>query len=257
MATTGHILRILCLSVLVNLIHFSMSLENDSPHSSQHQVLCPAHVGVFYPDLPDLYGPGPVIAVGSDIVYRDIYTWVDMLNELANISSTKDITQAIQPCLRGSAAIWWIVELTGEERGGLREASLKQWSSTLTERFGLPPHVAFDKLENSWYTTQDLDKPPRIWIQQMVHFAKAAEIHPGLQVYRIWLQFDDNLRSCMYRPTVNTTLMEFLAQVDERYPALVMRSQGAFGGFPPSNSPIPGSNSGLFDHVANAVRRLI
>ena len=138
MATTRHILRILCLAVLLNLIHLSMGKEINSLHQSPQQVLCPKDVGVFHPDTPDLHGPGPVVAIGSDIVYRDIYTWVEILNELADVSNSEDITQVIQPCLRGSAAIWWIVELTGIERKELRKASLERWSFVLERRFGLP-----------------------------------------------------------------------------------------------------------------------
>ena len=275
MATTRHILRILCLSVLLNLIHFSMSLENNSLHQSHQQVLCPNNVGFFHPDVPDVHGPGPVVAVGSDMIYRDIYIWVDMLSELVNISSTENITQVIQPCLRGSAAIWWLVELTSEEREKLREASLERWSSILIKRFGLPESVASEKFESSrytpksvalkrfdssWYTPQDLAQPPRVWIHQMIQYSKAADIYDldfDLLLLAIWVHFDLNLRVDIPIPRTNTTLIEFLEKVDDAYPLWIAKSRGYFGGFRPSNSRVPSSNSGFINVVANAVLRLI
>ena len=257
MTTTRQILRILCLSVLLNLIHLSMGQEIKCLHQSSQQVLCPKDVGVFHPDIPDVHGPGPVVAVGSDMVYRDIYTWGDKLTEFADVSNTEDITQFIEPCLRGSAAIWWIVELTGIERKELRKASLERWSSLLTKRFGLPRRIAYDKFLSSWYTTQDLNQPPRIWIHQMVQYGKAANIHPSIQLWAIWLQFDQSLQSDIPKPTTNTTLIDFLEKVDDVYPLWVMKSQGYFGGVPASNSMIYSFYSESINAVANAVRRLI
>ena len=271
MATTRHILRILCLVVLLNLVHLSMGKEINSLHQPPQQVLCPKDVGVFHPDIPDLHGPGPVVAIGSDIVYRDIYTWVEILNELADVSNTEDITQVIQPCLRGSAAIWWIVELTGIERKELRKASLERWSFVLERRFGLPRPIAYAKFLSSWYTTQDLNQPPRIWIHQMAQYGKAAGISSRIQLWAIWRQFDQNLKNDIPKPITNTTLIDFLEKVDDVYLLWVTKSQGYLGGFPPSDSPsyslysgfppcnsrVSSSNSGFINSVASAIRRLI
>ena len=165
-------------------------------------MLCPNNVGIFRPDILDVHRPGPLVIVSNDMIYRDIYTWVDMLNELTDISSTEDITQSIQLYLRGSAAIWWLVELAGEEREKLRKASLERWSSVLIERFRVPKSVAFEKFESSWYipksvaftkfvflryTPQDLAQLPRVWIHQMIQYGKAVNIHPDILLWAIWL----------------------------------------------------------------------
>ena len=129
MATTKQLLRILCLSVLLNLVHFSMSLQINPLHQSD--------VGYFHPDFPDVHGRGPVFTDNGDLVHRDIYRWVEKLKGLANTHGTKAVAEVIQPCLRGSAATWWIIELTDEERKELRKANLQRWSSVLIDRFKL------------------------------------------------------------------------------------------------------------------------
>ena len=253
MATTRYILRVLCLSVLLNLIHFSMGLENDSLHQSRQQVLCPVDVGVFNPDVPDVHELGPVVVVDSDTIYRDIYTWVELLDELANVSSTEDITQVIQPCLRGSAAIWWLVELTSMEREALRKASLPQWSSILIKRFGLPERMAQKMFRSSRYTPQDLAQPPRVWIHQMIQYGKAAGIDPDMLILDIWLQFDPNFDIPF--PMMDT-LAQFLENVDDAYPYWIAKSRGYFGGFRADDSTVPSSNCGLIDSAANALRAI-
>ena len=105
MAITRHLLRVLRLSLLLSMIPSSTSLQINSLQQLHQQVSCPEYVGVFDPNVPSVHGPGAVVTIGSDMVYRDIYTWVEILNELANVHGTEHITQAIQPCLRGSAAL--------------------------------------------------------------------------------------------------------------------------------------------------------
>ena len=254
MATTRHILRVLCLSVLLNLIHFSMGLENDSLHQSRQQVLCPVDVGVFNPDVPDVDEISPVVVVDSDTIYRDIYTWVELLDELANVSSTEnDITQVIQPCLRGSAAIWWLVELTSMEREALRKASLPQWSSVLVKRFGLPRKIARKLFRSLRYTPQDLAQPPRVWIHQMIQYSKAAGIDPDMLILDIWLQFDPSFDIPF--PMMDT-LVQFLERIDDAYPFWIAKSRGYSGGFRTSDFTVPSSNYGFIDSAANALRAI-
>ena len=223
MAITRHLLRILPLSLLLNMIPSSMSLQTNSLQQPHQQVSCPEYVGVFDPNVPSIRGPGPVVTIGSDMVYRDIYTWVEILDELANIHGTEHITQVIQPCLRSTAAIWWIVELTGEEREKLQKADLLRWSSVLIARFELPWGDVVDRLATSRYTVQDLDQRPRIWIHQMLQDFKAYGGIASSQLSMIWFKMDQDLRRDIPEPDSTTKLIDFLEKVDEMYPKWVWR----------------------------------
>ena len=66
--------------------------------------LKPKDVGFFNPDTPDEHGLRPVTTVGSETVYRDIYTWVERLKDLMHSYGPDEVKWIIQPCLRGSAA---------------------------------------------------------------------------------------------------------------------------------------------------------
>ena len=222
MTITRKLLRILPLSLL-NMTPSSMSLQTNSLQQPHQQASCPEYVGVFDPDVPSVHGSGPVVTIGSDIVYRDIYTWVEILSELADVHGTEHITLVIQPCLRSTAATWWTVELIGEEREKLRKADLQRWSSVLIERFELPWFDVLHKLARSRYTVQDLDQRPRIWIHQMLQDLKAYGEIESNQLSIIWFSMDQDLRKDIPVPNSDTKLIDFVEKVDEMYPKWVRR----------------------------------
>ena len=165
----------------------SPSIETPDPHPLQRQapfetsltshlppVLKAKEVKFYSADVVDEHGYGPVAMVSNDTVYRDISTWVKRLKDLVHIHGPDDVRQDIQPYLHGSAATWWIIELTDEDRKKLRQADLQRWY-WLLRRFKVQTSVALTRLVSSSYTPQDLSRSPRVWILEVLHYAKAAE----------------------------------------------------------------------------------
>ena len=94
----------------------------------------------------------------------------------------------------------------------------------------------------------------------MIQYSKVADIYDldfDLLLLAIWFHFDLNLRADIPIPMTNTTLIEFLENVDDAYPLWIAKSRGYFGGFCPSNSRLPSSNSGFIDVVVSAILQLI
>ena len=194
----------------------------ETPPTSYRQMLKAKDVGFFNPDTPDEHGLGPVATVGSETVYRDIYTWVERLKDLMHTYGPDEVRWIIQPCLRGSAATWWIAELTDEDRRRLRDSELHRWFLVLIKRFKLQTSVALSRLVSQSYSSYDLSRSPRIWIHQMLHYARAAEIDsPFNQLTIIWNRFDANLRRDIPMPKPHTRLADFLEQIDAMYPTWV------------------------------------
>ena len=84
--------------------------------TSHHQALKAKDVRFLKPDVRNEHELGHVATVSSDTVYRDIYTWVEILKDLVHVHSTNDVKQIILLCVPGSAATWWDDELTEEDR---------------------------------------------------------------------------------------------------------------------------------------------
>ena len=194
----------------------------ETPPTSYRSTLRAKDVGFFNPDTPEEHGLGPVATVSSETVFRDVYTWVERLKDLIYTHGPDEVRWIIQPCLRGSAATWWIAELTDEDRRKLRNSELQRWFSLLIKRFKLQTSVALSRLVSQSYSSYDLGRSPRIWIHQMLHYARAAEIDSTFnQLTIIWNRFDANLRRDIPMPKPHTRLADFLDQIDVMYPTWV------------------------------------
>ena len=78
--------------------------------------------------------------------------------------------------------------------------------------------VALAKLQSSAYTLSTVKHTsPRVWIQQMLHLAKAANIESVYnQLTLVWNQLHYTLRRDVPEPTQYTTLRTFLEHVDAK-----------------------------------------
>ncbi|KAM0801511.1 hypothetical protein BDR22DRAFT_888412 [Usnea florida] len=177
-------------------------------------------VGYFDPEYQQEHGSlnGPVVNAGEYVFYKDVYIFTDRLKDLAVQRGEADIKAVIALCLRGSALMWYYLELTELERGLLRDANLDHWYTTLIKRFKTRTAVALSQLVGQTYTLNDiLYASPRAFIQHMLHLAKSAEMHSTHnQLTLIWNQFAVNLRRDLPEPTPSTTVGQFMDQVDSK-----------------------------------------
>ena len=60
-----------------------------------------------------------VVNAGKHVYYRDVYVFVDRLKDLA--VQNKDVKNVIVSCLRGSALMWYSMELSEDDRDRIRE----------------------------------------------------------------------------------------------------------------------------------------
>ena len=80
--------------------------------------------------------------LGNNIVYHDIFVFVDRLKDLARIRPI-ELSSVLLFCLRGEALLWYIIELIMEEESDLRNAKDAQlWYEILINCFQMEPSVA-------------------------------------------------------------------------------------------------------------------
>ena len=117
-------------------------------------------VGFFDPSYEDpkesnSKNENPVINAGRHVFYRDVYAFVDRLKDLVHLKGEDKVREVLPTCFRGSALIWHSTELTELEKRGLRNASVEEWSETLTEKFKERTSVALQHLQSEHYTMND------------------------------------------------------------------------------------------------------
>ena len=219
-------------------------------YQSYEQPRAPAlraeEVGYFDPEYQNA-ATGPVVNAGKYVYYRDVYVFVDRLKDLA---TQHDVKHVISACFRGSALMWYSMELTDLERTGLRTADPSLWYTTLIDRFKTRTAVALSQLVGQTYSLQDIKHTsPRAFIQQMLHLAKSAEFHSTYnQLTLLWNQFAVNLRRDLPEPQPHTTVGQFLEQVDCKTPIWMELAQ--------RQSQRPWQSRPLQDSTPNGQRNL-
>lgn len=170
---------------------------------------------------PNYEGTDPVVTVGKSVLYRDVYTFIDRLKDMALVRGEDKLRTAIPLCLRGSALIWHTTELSDLEKRLLRSKStpVEEWYITLTARFKERTPLALAKMQASRYTMADARdrKDPRFYVQDVMRYAKAANLTSVQnQLSMAWNNLDWEFRLHIPEPTSVTTIQDFLAALNAK-----------------------------------------
>ncbi len=188
--------------------------------------------------------PGPVVNAGKHVYYLDVFVFVDRLKELARKHGPAKVIDLIPSCLRGTALVWWTVEVDDLAKELLEGSKkLEQWTTILIKQFRTMPTEALTALCSSTYTLQDLQRgiSPRIWIHGQLHLARSAELDSVFnQLTIIYGRMAPYFQEQLDPPSPTTKLSDFLHKVDMRTPAWRSRAaanqQRQSRGFQPQGS---------------------
>lgn len=211
------------------------------PLYEQPRALRAEEVGYFDPEYQDA-ATGPVVNAGKYIYYRDVFIFVDRLKDLA---ARQDVKHVISSCFRGTALMWYSMELTELERDLLRDAELDRWYTTLIDRFKVRTSAALAQLTSQSYSLADIKSTsPRAWIQQMLHLSKSAGLNSIYhQLLLIWNQLAISIRRDIPEPQETTTIGQFLKSIDAKTDIWIELSrrqqQRPWQQGPPPQNPTP------------------
>lgn len=136
---------------------------------------------------------------------------------MEQIKGEETLRTAVPQCFRGSAPIWHSIELSETEKTLLRRADLAAWYETLIARFKQRTPLALKSLQQSRYTMANAKekKDPRQFVEDIVRHARAAQIDSVYnQLSMAWQNLDWQFRLHIPEPTTNTTIQQFLNQLD-------------------------------------------
>ena len=180
----------------------------------------PEDLGFFDPHLPTSYDTGPMIRDGKDVYYRNVHLFIERVLDLASTKGADVVRTNLNTCLRGSALIWYIAELTALERSGLRQIDLKEgWISSLRTRFKPNQSAVISSLVAERYSIVDVrnDREPANYVQQMISYAKDANFDSIYhQIMWAWRNLDAELKRDISTSTEHTTLAQFLRMVENK-----------------------------------------
>jgi hypothetical protein len=175
-------------------------------------------VGYFDPSYPST-DDSPIVTEHGSVFYRDVYIFVDRLEDLVSFKGEAAVRELVPSCLRGSALIWYTTELTDLEKRGLRNATVKDWGETLIATFKEQTSIALQNLQSERYTVADARKQihPRTYVQKVLRYAKAAQmtsVHNQLTL--AWNNLDIEFKAQVSAPSPTTTVGSFLKELDAK-----------------------------------------
>ena len=211
----------------------------------------PEEVGYFDPDYqPEQEANAAVVSVGKYVWFRDVYMFVNRLKDF--VAQGKDIKSVITSCLRGSALMWYLMELSEEDRARLRDdAGLENCYTLLIGRFKVDSCTAMDRIfspDSSYSLATVKHTPPRVWVYHMTRFAKAAgfeSTHSQLNV--CWSQLHPEIQIHLRKPQPDTSLTTFLGDM-ERHVSLWIKMADRQSSYDQLQRPQPPSHSQQYDH---------
>ena len=132
----------------------------------------PEELGFFDPDLNDdsVIGKGDIVYLESHPYYRNVFIFVERIQDVAKAKGENTVRLNLHSCLRGTALEWHASELTSIEKDSLRALELEEgWIRLLISRFKERPAVALAKMERDKYTLQDAasGRTPQAYAQAM------------------------------------------------------------------------------------------
>ena len=202
----------------------------------------PEELGFFDPLLDKSYGTGDTAMVGKDLYYRNVFLFIERIEDLARIKGDELIAANINTCLRGTALGWYTSELSTLTRNGLRISKIEQWTEQLRNRFRESTSVALTKLTSTNYTVTDARKKrePAAYVQEVLRHAKAASLDNVLhQLTYAYSNIAPELRIHLNPPNAATTIEDFVSQLE-----LKKDAWWAFYNVTPSTSHRATSRSG-------------
>ena len=108
-------------------------------------------VGFFEPDRADTDG---MSTSGRHIFYKDVYIYIDRLQDLEKVRGEEKLRMIISQTFRGSANRWYTSELTEMKKMLLRSCPLQAWYTQIIKRFNTRKQLFFEERLQEYYKQQ-------------------------------------------------------------------------------------------------------
>ena len=158
-----------------------------------------------------------IMNLKKHVFYRDIYAFVNRLNDVKSLREKDKLRHIISQCLRDTVLIWHFTELFDVEKEIYRDMFFKNWCKVLIKRFKKRVFAALNYLQFIKYTLQNvrLRKDSRIFAQNLFKHAKVVNLtFVYNQLILAWNNLDWQFRQHISQLTKNTTIQTFLKQLN-------------------------------------------
>ncbi len=156
------------------------------------------------------------------MVYQNVFSFTNRVQVKATMMEPATVHQNLDACLLGQADKWYTEELSHIQQVSLRldTNGVEEWCKALEQRFQDPPSKSLTMLETTRYTVDDARKnhEPASYVQSIVVNGRNAGITTTdyAQVLLAYKHLDSELRLTLTEPTLQTTVAQFIEQLNSR-----------------------------------------
>ncbi|KAI8962928.1 hypothetical protein F5Y11DRAFT_346956 [Daldinia sp. FL1419] len=199
--------------------------------NTNHSALTSEEVGYFNPGSRDTEN-FDFYASDEYPIYSNVHAFTDRLLEMAAIRGEEAVKRVWTTCLQGSAQGWLTTELTRLEKRGLQNGNIKDIAKALVQKFKKDDIIAQSDLMEHSFTLRDIreGKSMCAFVHAVIRDAKDCNLPRFNQLLFAFNGFDGYIQSQLQRPTVDTTVGQFINCINERGP--VLRNM-AYSAYPP------------------------
>lgn len=191
---------------------------NDGAEQNQNSNVKPwIFEDIDFFDLDEKMSENAIFIVDRHVFYRDVYVFVDRFEDMTSLRKKNRLRIVIPQCLRKSAIIWHIIELSEMKKAYFRTATMTQWKTAFIIRFKERASIALIKLQIIRYIIADAKtkKDPRMIVQNIFRHAKTIHLNSvHNQLIMTWNALNCEFRFQISKPTSIIIIKHFLHDLD-------------------------------------------
>ena len=176
-------------------------------------------IGYFDPRKSESYGGGDYVIVADKVYYRSVWLFIDAAKSIATSKGNRLVRINLHRCLQGDAQTWYIGEIDGLQRFGLKGGhGLENWEECLTKRFKMSESKVMELLAEDKYTIEDVRKQRTVtsYVQSVIRHAKDAGFTTvSNQLNWVWNHLAPGLQRDVSKSNFKTIVLEFIEQLED------------------------------------------
>ena len=170
----------------------------------------------FHFDVFESYESNDITFVHKKTIYREVFTFVQRLNDYAHVINESVVRENLFFCFRDATMTWYLKEIDDFKRKTFRSVSLVEFIDELKARFKMRINKILDKLIAKIFIVKNAkeNREATSFLQNIILYAQSTNIF-DLQKQFIWAwqQLNVDLRTMMIMSTINTSIQDFIEEL--------------------------------------------
>lgn len=171
-------------------------------------------LGTFEPDYISADMTKSIVVEHGATIIRDVEIFIERIDRLIELCKDRAAVM-VEQYLRGEAHVWWLHQVSTEERAKMKEGTdnCAAWKAALRERFGINAAKAQAYLASTLYGPLELNAGKSVvafFNERQLRLKQSGVVDPKIQLQLIWNGLLPPYRYSIAPPSATETATQFL-----------------------------------------------